>query len=104
MEDDLVAFEQPDADALLNLIDSTAEQSLHSTHRAPRRGAMAARSKSTGMPANSASQVILRVPTATGWADGPEIEAFNDGAAVPGNKRLLLIPVDGRNYALRVEC
>lgn len=104
MHDDLVAFNQPDADALLDLIDSTAEQSLHSTHRAPRRGIKWGKSKSSGMPANSSATVILREITATGWTDGPDIEAWNQGAAIPGNKLLILIPIDGRDCAFRVEC
>jgi hypothetical protein len=102
-EEDLVAFNQRDADAVLDLIDSTVETSLYSTQR-PRRGIKWGKSKSTGMAANSVADVILREVTSTGWADGPDIEAWNQGVAIPANKLLLLIPIDGRLCALQVEC
>ena len=104
MAQDLVAFNQLDADAILDLVDSTAETSLHSSNQRPRRGIKWGKAKSTGMAANSVADVILREVTSTGWADGPDVEAWNQGAAIPANKLLLLIPIDGRLCALQVEC
>jgi hypothetical protein len=101
---DLVAFNQQDADAILGLIDTTFETSLHSTHQPPQRGIKFGKSKSTGLAANSRGDVKLRVPVFGGWADGPDVEAWNQGAAIPANKLLLLIPIDGRLCALQVEC
>jgi hypothetical protein len=101
--EELIAFNAADADALLSMI-GTAGQSISTTNRPPPRGLKWAMTKSTGLMANSKGNVFLRNPTSTGWTNGPEVEAWNEGAAIPANKRCLLISIDGRYCAFQVEC
>ncbi len=104
MEDDLVAFNRIDADAALRLIDSTPEPTLLSSEKPPPRGIKWGKTKSTGLAANSKGMVKIGIVVFGGWTDGHDVEAWNRGAAIPANKLVILIPIDGRLCAFRVEC
>ncbi len=93
---DIVGFGRTDADLLIGMIEGAGGQ--HLVQSLQRRGFKPkfGRTKPAGLPANGTGMVFVQVPTATGWEDSYEILAWNRGAAVDGNKAVLLIEIDGR--------
>jgi hypothetical protein len=70
----------------------------------PLGGVLFGKTKSGGLAANSSAGVWVREPTATSWTDTTvEVLAYNESsAAIAGNVKLILIPINGRWAAFEV--
>lgn len=103
MSDELFAFHEPEADALLDSLERGGH--VVSNSRSRRSGIVFGKTKSGGLAANTLGKVYLREPnsTGTGFVDTTkEIDAWNDSAAIAGDKKLILITINGVLCAFEV--
>lgn len=94
--DELVAFNPPDADLILDQLQGAGGESIAPTQR-PRRGDKFATTVAA-IAADATGNCYLRIPTDTGWTDSAaSVPVFNEsGAAIPAGKKVILFTIDGR--------
>ena len=94
---DLVAFNAADAAALLAGLAQAGSESVAVSAQRP---VYMMFGKSIGaIPAGGSNTVFIRDPSTTGWVDNTtkQVTAWNESsAAIAANKKLLLIPINGR--------
>ncbi len=94
--EELVAFNPTDADLLLGGLEGAGGESIAAIPR-PRRGDKFGWTIDP-IDEGDTGYVLLRVPTATGWTNSTvQVLAFNEsGADIAGDKKVLLMTIDGR--------
>ena len=104
MEEDLVALVRDDANELLRMLPIVGKQEAGRT-RPVKTLMMLGRTTTAGLSTTAEGDVLIHVPTTTGWgASSPAeiVKAWAWPTAIVGEQNVMLFEVNGRFVAMQV--